>query len=117
MTALETDVLKRLLGIEASDTSQDVVIQFLLENVDEIIRNYCNVDKIPDGLRYTAYRMAVDMYRNEQLGSTGTQKPVSSISEGDTSVSFSGSLYETSYTDSLLKKYEKQLIRFRRLVW
>lgn len=114
---LETNVLKGLLGIEPSDSSQDAVISFMLENVEEIIRNHCNVTKIPDGLRYTAYRMAVDMYRNEQLGNAESQKPVSSISEGDTSVSFSGSQYEVSYTDSLLKKYEKQLNRFRRLVW
>ena len=117
MATLETNVLKDLLGIALSDTSQDTVLQFLLGNVEEIILNYCNVAKLPEGLRHTAYRMAVDMYRNEQMGSAGTQKPVSSISEGDTSVSFSGSLYETSYTDSLLKKYEKQLNRFRRLIW
>lgn len=117
MATLETDVLKGLLGIASSDTSQDAVLQFLLGNVEEIILNHCNVTKMPAGLQHTAYRMAVDLYRNEQMGSAGTQKPVSSISEGDTSVSFSGSLYETSYTDSLLKKYEQQLNRFRRLVW
>ena len=114
---LEVDKLKPLLGITSDDTTEDTVLLFLLENVNEIILNYCNLKTLPDGLQFTAYRMAIDLYRNESLGKQEADKPVSSISEGDTSVSFSGSLYESSFTDSLLKKYEQQLAKYRRLEW
>ena len=109
--------LKPLLGIELDDKSQDTVLNFMLGNIEETILNYCNLKTLPQGLKFTTYRMAVDLCRNEQLGVNETEKPVSSLSEGDTSVGFSSSIYETSFTDSLLKRYDKQLSRYRRLLW
>lgn len=109
--------LKPLLGIELDDKSQDTVLNFMLGNIEETILNYCNLSTLPQGLKFTAYRMAVDLYRNEQLGAGETEKPVSSLSEGDTSVGFSSSIYETSFTDSLLKRYDRQLSRYRRILW
>ena len=42
---------------------------------------------------------------------------VSSISEGGATVSFKSSNYDTSFTSSLLKNYERQLMEYRRLKW
>ena len=42
--------LKGLLGIPESDTTQDAALQFLMEDVDETIRNYCNLKAVPAGL-------------------------------------------------------------------
>ena len=114
---LDIERLKPLLGIDELDREQDVMLSFILGNVEETVLNYCNLKTLPDGLKYTIYRMAVDLYRNEQLGKMETEKPVSSLSEGDTSVGFGGSIYESSFADSLLKRYEKQLARYRRLIW
>lgn len=114
---LDVDTLKPLIGISVSDTSKDTVLMFLLANVEETILNYCNLKELPDGLLFAAYRMAVDLYRNEQIGSEEAGKSVSSISEGDTSVSFNGSSYESGFAGSLLKRYDKQLTRYRRLLW
>ena len=75
---MELAKLKALLGIEGD--SKDVVLEFVIADVEEIIKNYCHVEEMPDGLQNTGYRMAMDLYRNENIGSeTGAVGPVSSI--------------------------------------
>ena len=34
----------------ADSSSVDNILDFILENVEEIIKNYCNVEEIPEGL-------------------------------------------------------------------
>ena len=97
------------------DTAQDIPLQFVLDDVQETILNYCNVNELPAGLTNTAYRMALDLYRHERPGEEEAPLTVASISEGDTSTSF------TSVADALsggvLKDYQGQLNRYRKLVW
>ena len=51
--------LKALLGIE--DDSKDPVLEFVIEDVEETIKNYCHVGEMPAGLVNTGYRMAMDL--------------------------------------------------------
>ena len=95
------------------DPSKDVLIEFVLEDTATIILNYCNLVRIPDGLKTTWLKMAMDLYRNENLGNEESGKYVSSISEGDASVSFKTNY--SDFKDSLLKDYISQLNKFRRL--
>ena len=114
---MELSRLKQLLGIDEGDTSKDVSLSFVISDVEEIIKNYCHIEEVPDGLLNTAYRMAIDLYRNEKPGqeeaATGA---VSSISEGDTSISFKQSV-DDNFKDTLLKKYKFSLNRYRRVVF
>lgn len=110
------EVLKGLLGISEEDTSKDVVLEFAISNAKEIIINYCNVDEMPTGLTNTAYRMAMDIYRNEQPGEAEKPKAVKSVTVGDTSTSFRDTA-SSDYTESILKNYTKQLNRYRRVVF
>ncbi|MBE6070694.1 MAG: hypothetical protein E7208_01920 [Clostridium butyricum] len=111
---MELEKLKLLLGI--TDDSKDVILQFTIANVEEIIINHCHLDEVPGGLYMTGYRMCIDLYRNENLGSEETALgSISSISEGDTSTSFRSNIAE--FKDSLLKDYKKQLNKYRKLVW
>lgn len=114
---LDIEKLKPLLGISKSEIRDDALLAFLLSNVEEVILNYCNLRALPDGLENTAYRMAMDLYRNEQIGSSAAENQVSSIEEGDTKVAFSSSPYDSSFADSLLKNYTVQLNRYRRMAW
>jgi hypothetical protein len=108
--------LKNLLGIELTDVSKDVILEFTLEDVEEIIKNHCNIDEIPIGLNNTVMRMAMDLYKNENLGDESIALgSISSISEGDTSTNFRSSASE--FKDSLLKDYKTQLNMYRKLVW
>lgn len=112
---MELNKLKQLLGIE--DELQDIQLKFIISDVEEIITNYCNIEEVPKGLLNTSYRMAVDLYRNENLGhEESALGSVSSISEGDTTTSFKQSV-DDNFKDTLLKNYKPQLNRYRRLVW
>lgn len=107
--------LRDYLGIQ--DSSRDSMLEFIMADVEETIKNYCNLEEVPEGLLFTSYRMAVDLYRNENFGQeevgTGT---VASITEGDTSISFSKSA-ESDFKKTLLKNYEKTLQRYRKVAF
>nr|DAG33658.1 MAG TPA: Head Tail Connector Protein [Caudoviricetes sp.] len=112
---MELAKLKALLGIE--DDSKDVILEFVIDNVEETIKNYCHVDTVPNGLMNTGYRMAMDLYRNENIGScTGATGSVSSITEGDTSTSFR-QYVDDNFKDTVLKNYKSSLNRYRKVVW
>ncbi len=106
--------LKLLLGI--TDNARDSILQFTLDDVAETVKNYCNIDSIPDGLSNAVVKMAVDIYRNEQFGDESSPQTVKSISEGDTSTSFESVVNsDSNYAESLLKDYKKQLNRYRKV--
>lgn len=114
---LPLDTLKLLLGI--TDDSQDAVLRYVMDSVEESICNYCNVLQVPAGLINTASRMAADMYRGESFGQAAAPAgEASSITEGDTTVSFRSagdSKTYAVYAESILKNYTAQLNRYRRL--
>ncbi|MCC0669389.1 phage head-tail connector protein [Clostridioides sp. ZZV14-6153] len=113
---MEVERLKKLLGFSREDDSKDTILEFILEDVEEIVKNYCNISVIPKELNSTILRMAVDMYKNESLGSEDIALgSISSISEGDTSVSYRSSASE--FKESLLKDYKSQLNRCRKIRW
>lgn len=107
--------LKALLGIE--NDSKDVVLEFVIADVEEIVKNYCHVEEMPAGLINTGYRMAMDLYRNENIGNeTGATGSVSSISEGDTSTSFR-QYVDDNFKETVLKNYKSSLNRYRKVAW
>lgn len=112
---MELGKLKGLLGISETDTSQDTPLLFVMDDVEETILNYCNLEELPAGLANTAYRMAIDLYRYDRPGSEDVPVAVASISEGDTSTSFTGTA--DALSGGILKDYQGQLNRFRKLGW
>lgn len=112
---MELERLKGLLGIPGDDSAQDIPLQFIMDDVEETIRNYCNLDAVPAGLVNTSYRMAMDLYRYDRPGGTDAPLTVASISEGDTSTSFTSTA--DLLTSEVLKDYQGQLNRYRKLVW
>ncbi|WP_125153105.1 phage head-tail connector protein [Clostridium rectalis] len=114
MTQLEK--LKKLLGIALEDDSKDFLLKFALEDVEQIVKDYCHIKEIPEALNTIVLKMAMDMYRNENLGEEESSLgSVSSISEGDTSVSYRSVASEVK--DSLIMDYKTQINRYRKLVW
>lgn len=113
---LELTKFKKLLGLEGNDTSKDGPLQFALDDAQNVILNYCNIKDLPAALETTAYRMAMDLYRNEAPGEENTPLgQVSSISAGDTTTSFKSPTSE--FKDHLLKDYKAVLKRFRRVTF
>lgn len=112
---MEIGRLKELLGLSGEDTSRDTSLQFILDDVQETILNYCNLEEMPSGLINTAYRMAIDLYRYDAPGEAAAPMRVSSISEGDTSTSFGRVSDELE--GGILRDYKSQLNRYRKLRW
>lgn len=117
--------LKTLLGITGED--KDTLLQFALDDTKMIILNYCNLTFIPKGLETVWLKMAIEFYKSSgastgsiNVGASASGK-VSSISEGDTSVSFDTSnstgstSSQTSTTDGLINNYIVQLNQFRKV--
>lgn len=114
MTNLEK--LKKLLGIALEDGSKDFLLEFALEDVEQIVKDYCHIKEIPKELNTTVLKMAIDSYRNENLGEEESSLgSISSITEGDTTVSYRSAASE--FKDSLLNDYKAQLNKYRKLVW
>ena len=126
---MQLDKLKQLIGIALSDTTKDFSLQFIMDTVVESILNYCNIEELPEGLVNTAYRMCIERYTKE-VSSTGTitapsgdDTYVSSITEGDTSISFaknqttqSSNNSSTSNSDEIIN-YKSILNRYRKVVF
>lgn len=117
MTSMIWDMgkLKGLLGISQADVDRDIPLQFIMDYVDEVVTNYCNLPEVPDGLITTCYRMAMDLYRAAGIGEADAPLFVSSLKEGDTVTSFGSMLSVVS--DSVLNDYRAQLNRYRKLRW
>lgn len=114
---IEVTKLKKLLEIAVDDTSQDASLEFILDDVTESILNHCNIKELPSGLQNTAYRMAIDLYRNENIGDEDAPLgSVSAIKEGDTSTNFNKSV-DDNFKDTVMKNYYGRLNRHRKLVW
>ena len=71
---LEVSTFRSLLGITTTD--KDDVLQFVLDDIEETILNYCHVDTLPKGLVKTAYRMAIDLYRADGFGQEAIERGV-----------------------------------------
>lgn len=113
MGTTAVECLKALLGL--TDDEKDVLVQFAVENAEETVKNYCNIEEISEGLETTVLRMAADIYRNEVFGSADVPQTVASVTVGDTSTSFKTPASE--YAGSILKNYKTTLNRYRRVVF
>ena len=105
---LTVERLSALLGISDPDETVKVHLEFALENAEDTVKNYCHIDEIPAGL-------AMDIYRNEHMGSTNIPQTVSSVQIGDTTTSFKTSAAE--FSESLMKNYKPVLNRYRKVVF
>ena len=95
-------MLERLKLILKNEVS-DELARFLLDLAEEKIKNYCNIDTVPEGLSHTWLEMAAALSENRNGGA------VSSIKEGDTQINYS------TTADEILDSYKPQLNRYRRI--
>lgn len=56
---MELAKLKDLLGIRQDEYERNASLQFIMDDVEETVKNYCNLDEVPKGLTNTCYRMAM----------------------------------------------------------
>ena len=121
-------VLQRLisLGYKIKE-NDDWILCFAMQNVENHIKNSCNVTSVPEGL----FQIAVDRVCGEflftkkqtgqlDIGTLDLTGAITSISEGDTSVQFGGESDEDKFNqllDTFMHKGEGDFICYRRLKW
>lgn len=109
-----------------------LAIKFAIEEVETAIKNYCNIEILPDGLKFICANMVNDLIRYqfsiENGGSLVQEKsanePISKITVGETTMEFIGkeSQYEKDKNshsinvDSIIMNYKEQLQAYRNLL-
>lgn len=107
-----------------------------IEEVEQAIKNYCKIDKVPEELKFVEANMVVELIRYERAvtGQDSEDKSeeitiadVASISMGDTSISLGGKNTSSPITaakkshipnlDEIVMNNTAQLNKFRRMVW
>lgn len=108
-------------------TAEEPAFSFVAGLVQERIRNFCNIEEIPEGLEYTATDMVCGEYLNQMLllGRLDAEvfpleAVVKSLDAGDTKITF---MDNASAEDKLaafirgLCSHESDLLAYRRLQW
>ena len=78
------EIVKMLLGIEASDTSKDGILNHFINQALKAALTYCNVTELPPEHDDTIADLAVYFYKNRD--SLGYKQQV----QGERSVTFEG---------------------------
>ncbi len=136
MTAADILPLVRTKFISDAVTEADRLIA--VEEIEQTILNYCHITEIPPALKFTWANMAVDLLTYQHAANTPaatsggdgaeTAGAVSSIKEGDTTVSFGGKSSNAAdrdraldthkaTLDNLVMDYTAQLQKYRKVAW
>lgn len=109
-------------------------VTMYIAEVEQAIKNFCNIDTIPEGLKYVWANMVVDMalYNIElEKGADeiilGALSNVESAKVGDTDVKLGEKSSSSERTkllnahavnlDNIVMNYRDSLYKYRRLVW
>ena len=108
-------------------------IQLAINEVEEVIKNYCNIDTLPEALKFTWANMSVDLVRYQYESNISADdvlagidaSDVSNLKIGDTQIALQGNNSERGKTlkshrpnlDQIVMNNKQQLNRFRRMVW
>ena len=113
------------IGYEFTE-SDDFILNFLIEKVETVIKNNCNISEIPEELKSIAVDMVVGYFLKEKK-STAIETilgldltAIQSIREGDTSVTFANATPEQKLDkmiDYLIFGSEKTLVSYRCMKW
>lgn len=110
-------------GVTGADS--DPMLDFVINLVEDTIKNKINQETIPEGLHtIEVYRIAGQYLMlkksSGQLEDSGFQieQAEKSIQEGDTNITFSEESMTAEYLINYLSAYgENQFNRYRKLVW
>lgn len=126
MAITQADILTIVKARLGLDDSKDELINSYIFELENRILHYCNVDTVPDGLKYTWASMVIDVLRIDQPNDSEIADTVGgaeSVKIGDTQVtparSTGGDISNTSKSviDSVALNYRIDLNRYRKLRW
>lgn len=108
--------------------TDDFILNFLIEKVETVIKNNCNISVIPDELKTIAVDMTIGYFLKEKKSTAiesviglDLSQAISSIREGDTSITYAnGNTPEEKLNkliDYLINDSEEILVSYRCLKW
>ena len=108
-------------------------IQLAIDEVQMVIKNYCSIDEVPEGLKYTWANMAADLVLYQYASNNSSDDvlgdidvgDISNLKIGDTQIALQGNNSERGKIlkshrpnlDQIVMNNKEQLNRFRRMVW
>jgi len=124
---MKDDVIKRLaaLGYEAT-TEDDWMLDFIIQKVEDHIKNDCNVTAVPDGLHQVVVERSSGEFlfvkkQSGRLEGFDLESAVKQVQAGDTSVTFADGASPESRLDALLKYLMScgggELACYRKIRW
>lgn len=122
--AIKEKVVLRLSGFGYTVTDADTaMLDYVISKIEQDIKNFCHIPEVPEELYYTWTDAVCADFLKSKLSTNSLDNVsgiVSSIREGDTTVSYSK---EGTPEAQLLECISKMaldlngLVRFRKLVW
>lgn len=113
-----TEKQKEWLIAEVMDTMKlaenqhRIAERYVTRAMDKVLI-YCNREDLPERLLSTVAMIAGDMLRADQV--VESEKKVSSITRGDTSISYRDDSGKQEATIDFMKDYQNTLNRFRKM--
>lgn len=99
-------------NLNLADDKDAQVRRYIKRAVNQIMI-YCNRTDVPELLETTAEQIAEDMLKAD--GVVPTEKEVSGVTRGDTSVSYRDGSSALKETLAFVKNYDRQLIPFKKM--
>lgn len=126
------DIIQRLasFGYEITDADK-IALKYIFQNVENHIKNSCNIPSIPDGLYHVAVDMTCGYFLFEKkaadadnLKGFDLDVAIKSIQEGDTNITFAlgeGNKTPEQRLDALITHLmtygEREFVSYRCLTW
>lgn len=110
---IETILKNTKLLLMISDDSKDEILILHIEMTIQSMKNYCNRSDLPEELWFLAAKLAAESYRS--ASKTTTSGEITSIKEGDRTVSFSAGAAQTRLSQVVSQNSE--LNKFRKIYY
>lgn len=116
-------IAQRLKSFGYIVTTEDTwVIDFLIQKVENYIKNECNVDTVPEGLIETQIDMVCGEFllmkkQTNSLGDMDVSEAIKTIAEGDTTITFQSGMTIDSFITYLMEKGKGDFSCYRKLKW
>lgn len=122
------DIINRLeqMGYTITETD-NIILKFICEKVENHIKNFCNISTIPDGLKHVYVDMVCGEFLAEksslnQLGADfNVDEAIASVTMGDVSVSYDKNASPAAKLQALIDGLKNpkagELICYRKIKW
>lgn len=105
----------QIINSKISSPVTEDKIQLAIIEAEYMIKNHCNINSIPQELTFEVINIAVDIIESEYIKYEDKEEVVTSIKEGDTTISFANQQHKIIKKEEILSSYINKLNRFRKL--